>query len=48
MHSEAERKLKAEKRIPCLTCGMPIPEPGEYPVREALLCDGCYEKEGEA
>lgn len=29
-------------RIPCAECGIPIPQPGEYPDPDALLCDKCY------
>ena len=33
-------------RIRCEGCGMPIPDPGENPEPEALLCDACYRTSG--
>lgn len=30
-------------RIPCQGCGIPIPDPGEFPTPDALLCDTCLE-----
>lgn len=29
--------------IRCYGCGIPIPEPGEYPDSAELVCDSCYE-----
>jgi formylmethanofuran dehydrogenase subunit E len=34
---------KEPPKIRCYGCGIPIPDPGEYPDPDALICDSCYE-----
>lgn len=34
-------------KIRCLDCGIPIPDPGENPDPDALLCDSCCNRRSE-
>ena len=36
-----DKLYEDEPDIKCAGCGIPIPDPGEYPDPAALLCDNC-------
>lgn len=40
--AECSDLFKSGLYMPCRGCGIPIPEPGENPEPDALLCDTCY------